>query len=68
MKWGGAYSWHGWDVKCKQKLVGMPEWKRVLERPGHRCEGNIKVDLRETGFEGVDLIQPAQERFVCVYL
>jgi hypothetical protein len=30
-------------------LVGRPEGKRPLERPRHRWEGNIKMDLREIG-------------------
>ena len=30
-------------------LVGKPEGKRPLERPRHRWEGNIKMDLQEVG-------------------
>jgi hypothetical protein len=33
-------------------LVGRPEGKRPLERPRHRWEGNIKMDLREIGIDG----------------
>jgi hypothetical protein len=32
-------------------LVGRPEGKRLLGRPRGRLEDNIKLDLRETGFE-----------------
>jgi hypothetical protein len=30
-------------------LVGKPEWKRPLERPRHRWEDGIKMDLGEVG-------------------
>jgi hypothetical protein len=32
-------------------LVRKPERKRPLERPSHRCEDGIKMDLREIGWE-----------------
>jgi hypothetical protein len=37
-------------------LVGMPEGRRPLGRPRRRWEDNIKMDLREIGFGGVDWI------------
>jgi hypothetical protein len=43
-------------------LVGKSERKRPFERPRHRWEDNIKVDLRETGLEGVDWIHLVQNR------
>jgi hypothetical protein len=43
-------------------LVGMPEGKRPLGRPRRRCVDNIKMDLRETGRDGVDWIDMAQDR------
>jgi hypothetical protein len=33
-------------------LVGKPEGKRPLERPRHRWEYNIKIDLQEVGSGG----------------
>jgi hypothetical protein len=30
-------------------FVGRPEGKRPFERPRHRWEDNIKMDLREVG-------------------
>jgi hypothetical protein len=30
-------------------LVGKPEGKRPFGRPRRRCEGNIRMDLREIG-------------------
>jgi hypothetical protein len=35
-------------------LVGRPKGKRSLGRPRHRCEDNIKMDLRETGINGMN--------------
>jgi hypothetical protein len=43
-------------------LVGKPEGKRPLGRPRHRWESNIKMDLIETEFGGVDWINLAQNR------
>jgi hypothetical protein len=43
-------------------LVGKPEWKRPFGRPRHQWEDNIKMDLREIGWEGVDWIHLAQDR------
>jgi hypothetical protein len=43
-------------------LVGRPEGRRPLGRPRCRWEDNIKMDLRETGFEDVDWINLAQDR------
>jgi hypothetical protein len=40
-------------------LVGKPEGKRPLGRPGRRWEDNIKIDLRE--WEG-DWMELAQDR------
>jgi hypothetical protein len=42
--------------------VGSPEGKRPLERPRHRGEDKLKMDLRETGWEGVEWIHLAQYR------
>jgi hypothetical protein len=35
-------------------LVGKPEGKRSLGRPRRRRVGNIKIDLREIGWGGLD--------------
>jgi hypothetical protein len=43
-------------------LVGNPEGRRPLERPRRRWEDNIKMDLREVGWEGADWISLAQDR------
>ena len=43
-------------------LVGKLEGKRPLERPRHRWEDNIRMDLQEVGCEGVDWVELAQDR------
>jgi hypothetical protein len=43
-------------------LVGNPEVKKPLGRPRSRWEDNIKMDLEEVGWEGVDWIHLAQDR------
>jgi hypothetical protein len=35
-------------------LVGRPEGKRPIGKPRSRWEDNIKMDLREIGFGGVN--------------
>jgi hypothetical protein len=43
-------------------LVGKPEGRRPLGRPRRRWEDNIKMDLREVGWGGLDWINMAQDR------
>jgi hypothetical protein len=43
-------------------LVGKPEGKRPLGRPRRRWVNNIKMDLRELGWIGVDWIDMAQDK------
>jgi hypothetical protein len=42
--------------------VGKPEEKRPLGRPIRRWEDNIKMDLREIGWGGMDWNDLAQDR------
>jgi hypothetical protein len=35
-------------------LIRKPEGKKQLERPRHRWENNIKMDLREIRWQGVN--------------
>jgi hypothetical protein len=42
--------------------VGKPEGRRPLGRPRRRWEDNIKMDLREVGWGGVDWIDLAEDR------
>jgi hypothetical protein len=43
-------------------LVGKPEGKIPPRRPRCRWVDNIKIDLRETGWDGLDWIDLAQDR------
>jgi hypothetical protein len=43
-------------------LVWKPDGKRPLGRPRHRWEDNIKMDLQEGGWGGMDWIDLAQDR------
>ena len=43
-------------------LVGKPEGKRPLGRPGRRWEDNIKMDLQEVECGGMDWIELALDR------
>jgi hypothetical protein len=43
-------------------LVGKPKGRRLLVRPRHRWKNNIKVDLQEVGWRGMDWIHLAQNR------
>jgi hypothetical protein len=43
-------------------LVGKPEGKRPLERQRRTWVDNIKMDLREIGWDGKDWTDLAQDR------
>jgi hypothetical protein len=43
-------------------LVGKPEGKRPLGRQRCRWVDNIKIGLRETGWDSMDWIDLAQDR------
>jgi hypothetical protein len=44
----------GEERKVYKVLVGKPEGKRRLGRPGRRWEDGIRMDLAEIGLGGVD--------------
>jgi hypothetical protein len=44
-----ACSTHGEKRNSHGVLMGEPEVKRTLGRPGRRWEYNIKIDLRDVG-------------------
>jgi hypothetical protein len=43
-------------------LAGKPEENRLLRRPRRRWVDDIKMDLREIGWDGVDRIDMSQYR------
>jgi hypothetical protein len=57
----------GEKMNAYRILVGQPEGKRPLGRPRHtrRWVDNIKMDLREIGWGGMDWIDLAQDRDQC---
>jgi hypothetical protein len=62
MRWVGHVA-RIWEKRnaCRI-LVGKPEGKRPLGRPTRRWVDNIKIDLGEIEWDGVDWIDVAQER------
>jgi hypothetical protein len=43
-------------------LVGTPERKRPIERPGCRWENNVKMDFQEMGWDSLHWIDLARDR------
>jgi hypothetical protein len=62
LKWAGHVAHMGERRGAFRALVGKPEGRRPVERPRHRWEDNIKMDLREVGWGGIDWIDLAQDR------
>jgi hypothetical protein len=58
---GGAYSTNGGEEECISDIGRKPRIKRPLGRPRRRCVDNIKMDLREIEWHGVDWIDMAQD-------
>jgi hypothetical protein len=52
----------GEKMNAYRILVGKPEGKRPLGRPRRRWMNNIKMDLRERGWDSTDWIDLAQDR------
>jgi hypothetical protein len=61
MRWAG----HGEKGNAYRVLVGKAEGKRSLRRPRRRWVDNIKIDLREIGWDGMDWINLAQDKDPC---
>jgi hypothetical protein len=52
----------GEERKVYKVLVGKPEGRRPLGRPRRRWEDGVRMDLREIGLGGVNLIRLDQDR------
>jgi hypothetical protein len=61
MRWAGLVARLGEKRNAYRILVGKPEGKRPLGRPRRRWEDNIRIDLREIGWGGLDWIDLAQD-------
>jgi hypothetical protein len=59
---GRAYSTKWEKRNAYRKLVGTPEGKRPLRRPGRRWVNNIKMDVRKIEWDGIDWIDLSQDR------
>ncbi|KAJ4440916.1 hypothetical protein ANN_10764 [Periplaneta americana] len=62
LRWAGHVARMGESRNAYRVLVGRPEVKRPLGRPRRRWEDNIKMDLREVGYDDRDWINLAQDR------
>jgi hypothetical protein len=63
MRWAGHVARMGEEKRSACRLlVGKPEGKRPLGRPRCRWVDNIRMDLGEVGWGGVDWIGLAQDR------
>ncbi|KAJ4445711.1 hypothetical protein ANN_12396 [Periplaneta americana] len=61
-RWAGHVARTGESRNAYRVLVGRPEGKRPLGRRRRRWEDNIKMDLREVGYDDRDWINLAQDR------
>jgi hypothetical protein len=61
IRWAGHVARVG-EKNAYRILVGKSEGKRPLRRPKRRREDNIKTDLKEIGWVGMDWIDLTQDR------
>jgi hypothetical protein len=62
MRWAVHVTRMGENRNAYRLLVGKPEGKRPLGRSRRRWVDNIRMDLGEVGWGGVDCIGLAQDR------
>jgi hypothetical protein len=62
MGWAGHVARMGEIRNVYKILVGKLERKRPLGRPRRRWEDNVRMNLREIGWEGVDCMHLRQDR------
>jgi transcription termination factor 2 len=63
IRWAGHVARMGEKRNAYRILVGKQEGKRPLGRPRRRWVDNIKMDLREIRWDGMNWIDPAQDRY-----
>jgi hypothetical protein len=54
MRWAGHVARMGETTNAYWILVGKSEGKRLLKRPRHTWVDDIKMNLREIGWDGLD--------------
>jgi hypothetical protein len=62
IRWAEQLARMGEKRKPYRILVEKPEGKRPLGRPRRRWVDNVKMDLREIGWDGTDWIDLVQDR------
>jgi hypothetical protein len=62
MRWAGNVARREGKRNAFRLFVGKPEGKRPLGRQRSRGMVNIKIDLREIEWDGVDWVDLAQDR------
>jgi hypothetical protein len=62
MRWAGHVALMGERRGVYRVLMGKPEGKSPLGRPRRRREDNIKMNLQELGYGGMDWIELDQDR------
>jgi hypothetical protein len=62
MRWAGHVARMEDERGVYRVLVGKPEGKRPLGRPRRRWNGNIKMDIQEVEYGGMDWIGLVRER------
>jgi hypothetical protein len=62
MRWAGHVAQMGEGRDVYRVLVGKPNGKKPLERPGCRWEDNIEMDIQDVGCGGMDWFGLAQYR------
>jgi hypothetical protein len=62
MRWVDHVARMGEKRNAYRLLVGKPEGKRPLGRPGPRWVDNIRMDFGEVGWSDLDWIGLAQDR------
>jgi hypothetical protein len=62
MRWAGDVARMEEKRNAYRIFLGKPEGKRPLGRPTRRWVDNVKMDLREIGWNGIDWIDLAQDK------
>ena len=62
LRWAGRVARMGARRGAYEVLVGKLEGRTPLGKPKRRCENNIKMDLRDVGWGGMDWIDLAENR------
>jgi hypothetical protein len=63
-----VYSTYGGNKKCIQNCCEKNSRMRPVKRPNHRWDDNIKMNIKEIGFEDADKIQKLRIRSNSVHL